>query len=197
MENDRIKIYMNDFMKNAGIVGLYCLLKTDENRENGAQLDSDYGYNSEHGNFLWIRRSFAMQADWTGMYFTALVENLSDMTTYARIMEKLKKNIHLLKEEKELNGKEFKEDVKFINEKLLSNSYKTGFENIKTEIKNPEIYERLKKNKLSDKEERRALLLRLEDLKVFLEQPLCKETFVMKSLAYTYINRFWDGRSFC
>lgn len=37
---------------------------------------------------------------------------------------------------------------------------------------------------------------RLEELKDFLEQDLCKETFVMKSLAYTYINRFWDGRSF-
>ena len=191
VENDRIEIYMNDFMKNAGIVGLECLLKTNE-----ARFGSDYGYDSGNANSLWIRRSFALNADWTSMYFTAMVKNLSDMTTYARVSEKLKKNIELLREEKELNNKDLKDDLKFINDKLLSNSYKNGFENIKDKINKPEIYEKLKKNKVSEKEEKEVFLQRLEELKDFLEQDLCKETFVMKSLAYTYINRFWDGRSF-
>ena len=30
----------------------------------------------------------------------------------------------------------------------------------------------------------------------FLKQPLCEETFVMKSVIYNYINRFWDGKCF-
>ncbi len=37
---------------------------------------------------------------------------------------------------------------------------------------------------------------RLEELKTFLIQPLCRETFVMKGVIYNYINRFWDGKCF-
>lgn len=41
------------------------------------------------------------------------------------------------------------------------------------------------------------LLERLSKLQVFLEQEKCKETFIMKSVVYNYINRFWDGKVFC
>ena len=31
---------------------------------------------------------------------------------------------------------------------------------------------------------------------IFLKQPLCEETFVMKSVIFNYINCFWEGKSF-
>ena len=89
-----------------------------------------------------------------------------------------------------------KEKLKFINDKLLSNSYKSGFENIRNRIENPEIYEKLNQNKLSEKMETAELSSRLEEVKTFLIQPQCRETFVMKGVIYNYINRFWDGKCF-
>ncbi len=44
--------------------------------------------------------------------------------------------------------------------------------------------------------EKEELHRRLQQLQNFLQQPLCKETFSMKSIIYNYINRFWDNKSF-
>ncbi len=44
--------------------------------------------------------------------------------------------------------------------------------------------------------ETEELCARLEQLRTFLEQEQCEETFSMKSIIYNYINRFWDGKSF-
>ena len=84
---------------------------------------------------------------------------------------------------------------------MLSNSYKAGFENIKEaagsdEVKCMEAYEQLKKEKLSEKMDEELLTKRLKGLKVFLSNDICQETFAMKSIIYSFINRFWDGKSF-
>ena len=91
---------------------------------------------------------------------------------------------------------EDKEMLDFISDKLLSNSYKSGFDNIKNEVENVSVYENLQKEKLSFKLNPQELKKRLEELNEFLKQPLCEETFVMKSVIYNYINRFWDGKCF-
>lgn len=111
-------------------------------------------------------------------------------------MEKIKCCIGKIQNEKWNPGKTEKDDLKFINDKLLSNSYQAGFENIKDQIEHPEVYITLKKEKLIDKMTAEELLERLSKLQVFLEQEKCKETFIMKSVVYNYINRFWDGKSF-
>ena len=56
--------------------------------------------------------------------------------------------------------------------------------------------ETMQKEKLSFKLEACELKRRLEELNIFLKQPLCEETFVIKSVIYNYINRFWDGKCF-
>ena len=112
------------------------------------------------------------------------------------MLEKIYSCLQKIETEEWKPGKEIKEDLKFINDKLLSNSYQAGFENIKDQIEDVEIYLNLKKNKLSDKLEQQELKMRLQKLQQFLVQPLCKETFTMKSIIYTYINRFWDGNVF-
>ena len=54
----------------------------------------------------------------------------------------------------------------------------------------------LQQNKLNAKSTSQELKQRLEGIKNFIMQPKCKETFVMKSVIYNYINRFWDGKCF-
>ena len=85
-----------------------------------------------------------------------------------------------------------KDDLKYITDKMLSKSYKNGFENIRDKIKKPEIYENIKSRKINVKMESDEILKRLSELEDFLEQPLCRETFCMKSIIYNYINRFWN-----
>lgn len=186
----RYIITMGDFLKNAGIVGLKYLLDSS-----GAEKDRDYGLDNDKQT-LWIDHDFAVNADWTDLYFKACVKYFGPMTVYQGILDRIQSLSKMLEEEDWKVTKNFKDELKFINDKLLSNSYKNGFENIKEFIEKPEIYIELNKNKLSDKEGREELLFRLRQLQDFLAQPLCKETFAMKSIVYTYINRFWNGKSF-
>lgn len=183
-------ITTGDFLKNAGIVGMWYMLEKSTARKN-----TDYGI-SENEQELWIAKDFAIEADWTDMYFKAFVAGLRPFTVYESVLEKIQSCLQKLETEDWNSGKEIKDNFKFINEKLLSNSYLAGFENIKDQIEDSETYLNLKKNKLSDKQEQQELKIRLQKLQQFLAQPLCKETFTMKSIIYTYINRFWDGKCF-
>ncbi len=187
---DKFVIAMGDFLKNAGIVGLDYMLETA-----GAEKDWDYGY-SENDQELWLNAEYALQADWTEMYFQAFVKYFGPSSTYQRILEKIEDSLQKLEKEVWKPEKTEKDDIKYINDKLLSNSYQTGFENIRDRVEKPDIYLDLKKDKLSEKTEQSELKKRLAELKTFLEQPLCKETFSMKSIVYTYINRFWEGKCF-
>lgn len=186
---DRIIISIGDFLKNAGIVGMEYMLKTAR-----ARNDIDYGFmEDEHG--IWLDREFAQNADWTDMYFKAFIKRYGPLTAYHGVLERIDKILEK-SENNDWNKSECKDDLKFINDKLLSNSYKSGFANIKNKIDNPDVYERLKDSKLKDSMAKEELCERLRQLKEFLEQPLCEETFSMKSIIYNYINRFWDGKSF-
>lgn len=187
---ERFVITTGDFLKNAGIVGMWYMLEMSAAREN-----IDYGI-TENEQELWIAKDFAIEADWTDMYFKAFVAGLGPYTTYESVLEKIQSCLQKIETEDGKPGKEIKDNLKFINEKLLSSSYQNGFENIKDQIEDAEIYLNLKKNKLSDKLEQQELKMRLQKLQQFLVQPLCKETFTMKSIIYTYINRFWDGKCF-
>ncbi len=187
---ERYVITMGDFLKNAGIVGMEYLLETA-----GARRDVDYGI-TEDAQGLWLNRKFAEDAKWTDMAFKAFVEYFGSSTVYQGVMDRIGRCLDKITEGEWSPEKAEKEDLKFINDKLLSNSYQAGFENIKDKIKAPDVYLKLKKEKLSDKLPVEELQKRLSELQEFLKQPKCEETFIMKSVVYTYINRFWDGKCF-
>lgn len=186
---DQIVIPMGDFLKNAGIAGLYNLLS-----ESDADEGADYGI-TDDAQGIWLDQNFAAKADWTSMYFHAFVEQYGQDTVYQAALEKID-GILTDAQKEDWNPSNCKDDLKFINDKLLSNSYKSGFENIKGKIENPAVYESLKSSKLKEAMGRDELCGRLRQLREFLSQPLCRETFCMKSIIYNYINRFWDGKSF-
>nr|WP_317284038.1 Cas8a1 family CRISPR/Cas system-associated protein [uncultured Sellimonas sp.] len=185
---DRILITQGDFLKNAGIVGLKYMLKLA-----GAKENVDYEI---EGQNLWLERTFVETADWTDMYFHAFVEYFGPLTAYQRVMEKIDSCLEKIEKNIWMNNKEEKEDLAYINDKLLSNSYQAGYANIEIYIQNAQVYKNLKKSKLNVKISQEELQERLQELKKFLEQPLCRETFIMKSVIYTFINRFWDGKCF-
>ncbi len=186
---EEIKLLIGDFLKNAGLVGLKYLLDASD-----AEEEIDYGI-AEDKQGLWLDRQFVVNADWTDMYFKAFVKRYGELTNYQVVLDKIG---DILKKagQPEWDKKTCKEDLKFINEKLLPNSYQSGFANMKDHIENPDVYELLKSHKLKENMEKEELCARLQQLMIFLQQPLCKETFSMKSIIYNYINRFWDGKSF-
>lgn len=186
----RLEIRSGDFLKNAGIVGMKYILESAQ-----ACRGRDYDITQDE-QVLWIEKNFALNADWTDLYFKTFVKYLGSTTVYQAVLDKIKYNLFKIQNGVWEINKGTNDDLKFINDKLLSNSYKSGFDNIKHCIDDPQIYERLKKKKLSAKMESSQLQERLEELQKFLVQPLCKETFSMKSIIYNYINRFWDGKSF-
>ena len=186
---EEIKLLIGDFLKNAGLVGLKYLLDASD-----AEEEIDYGI-TEDKQGLWLDRQFVVNADWTDMYFKAFVKRYGELTNYQLVLDKIG-DILEKAGQPEWDKKTCKEDLKFINEKLLSKSYQSGFANIKDHIENPDVYELLKSHKLKENMEKEELCARLQQLMIFLQQPLCKETFSMKSIIYNYINRFWDGKSF-
>ena len=187
---DKYVITLGDFLKNAGIVGFRYMLESAEAKEN-----VDFGI-TEDGQGLWLDMNFALIADWTDMYFKACVQYFGPSTVYQGVLDRIERCLDKIQTGKWNPGKEEKEDLKFISDKLLSNSYQAGFENIKNGIDMPEVYQTLKKDKLNDKLETEKLEERLIELEKFLQYPKCRETFIMKSVVYTYINRFWSGKCF-
>lgn len=191
----KIEISIGDFLKNAGIVGLKYLLDNSD-----ADEEIHYGI-ADDGQSLWIDSEYIENADWTQLYFNAFVKKYGSSTVYQTVLDKIGDILEKLENESwdihcKENLKFLKEELKFINDKLLSNSYKSGFENIRQDIQNPEIYELLKSSKLKENMQKEELCKRLQELRDFLKQPLCKEIFSMKSIIYNYINRFWDNKSF-
>ena len=187
---EKCLLTIGDFLKNAGLVGMKYMLDLSEARE-GIQ----YGI-TEDRQSLWVDREFAIQADWTSMYFAACVTRFGPICTYQRILDQIEQCREELESGAWKDDKNARDQLKFINDKLLSNSYKAGFANVREQIEMPEVYENLQQEKLNSKMESQILLERLKELDIFLRQPLCRETFVMKSAVYSYINRFWDGKCF-
>lgn len=187
---ERYYITMGNFLKNAGIVALKYMLDMSS-----AVEGEDYGI-SDDGQSIWINIDFAVSADWTDIYFKACIECFGEYTSYTRILQYIRELVEEIRMEDWKADKKVKENLKFINDKLLAASMQTGFENIKNRISNPETYLKLKASKLNVNMPKEELINRLEELRIFLEQSECKDTFIMKGVIYNYINKFWNGRCF-
>lgn len=188
MENEYISIVTNDFLKNAGIVGMVCLLE-----QSSAMEGQDYFI---HDNVLEVRREFLLKADLTQMYFDTFVTRFYNTTNVYQINERIEQLLNY--ENSELNEKSIKniqEGLGFISDKLSAASYKTGINSIKEQIQNLSIYERATKKDFKKQEINEYTFMQLRELKEFLKEPAIYETLCMKSIIYNHINKFWE-RSF-
>lgn len=157
---EEIKLLIGDFLKNAGLVGLKYLLDASD-----AEEEIDYGI-TEDKQGLWLDRQFVVNADWTDMYFKAFVKRYEELTNYQVVLDKIG-DILEKAGQPEWDKKTCKEDLKFINEKMLSNSYQSGFANMKDQIENPDVYELLKSHKLKENMEKEELCARLRRHDIF------------------------------
>lgn len=187
---DRIIINLGDFLKNAGIVGLNYILEDVI----CAEKDKDYGYTPDR-QAIWLSRDFALNCDWTDIYFKAFTKYYRDYSVYQAVIDEINSILAVI-ENDNFKLKDMKDKLKFINDKLLSNSYKSGFASVKDKLGVTHPYEDLQVQKLKDTMDVQEVKRKLEELLHFLKQPICEETFVMKSALYNYINRFWDGKCF-
>ena len=187
---DRIVINLGDFLKNAGIVGLNYILEDVI----CAEKDKDYGYTSDR-QAIWLSRDFALDCDWTDIYFKAFTKYYRDYSVYQAVIDEINSILAVIDNDN-FKLKDTKDKLKFINDKLLSNSYKSGFASVKDKLDVTQPYEDLQAQKLKDTMDVQEVKRKLEELLHFLRQPICEETFVMKSALYNYINRFWDGKCF-
>ena len=187
--DNKIKIYMGDFRKNAGIVGLVFLLKTVEAKEN-----KDYGISDE---YLWLDYEYAVNRDWTDDYFKACILYFEEDVSYGEVISSIDFLLEYIANDKKTENKTetIKQQLDFINKKIFASSIKNGMESIQDET-DISVYKDFEKNKLNIKTENKVLLDSLALLKEFLTQSSVKETFIMKNVIYNYINKIWDGISF-
>lgn len=179
--NDYVVFRMNDFLGNAGIVGLAKLLET---------LDSEKEYYRINDTCLEVQKSFLLEADLTQAYFDTLIEVYQAQCPYKRILEQ----ITFLVEDPNKQEKEFSKKLKVLKKDLESNRYKTGYETIKDSVSNIDLYEELKR--LVSLNNSEAITESLKQIRDLLNQNLTKETFFMKDIAYFIINNFWEAKSF-
>ena len=158
MENEYISIVTNDFLKNAGIVGMVCLLE-----QSSAMEGHDYFI---HDNVLEVRREFLLKADLTQMYFDSFITRFYNTTNVYQLNERIEQLLNY--ENSELNEKSIKniqEGLGFISDKLSAASYKTGINSIKEQIQNLSIYERATKKDFKKQEVHEYTFMQLRELK--------------------------------
>ena len=116
---DRIIINLGDFLKNAGIVGLNYILEDVI----CAEKDKDYGYTPDR-QAIWLSRDFALNCDWTDIYFKAFTKYYRDYSVYQAVIDEINSILAVI-ENDNFKLKDMKDKLKFINDKLLSNIKKS------------------------------------------------------------------------
>lgn len=116
---DRIVINLGDFLKNAGIVGLNYILEDVI----CAEKDKDYGYTPDR-QAIWLSRDFALDCDWTDVYFKAFTKYYRKHSVYQSVIDEINSILAVIQKDN-FKLKDMKNKLKFINDKLLSNSYKS------------------------------------------------------------------------
>ena len=180
----------NDFLQNAGIVGLIRLLEFLEAEEN-----EDYFIeNSE----LKITRNYLLKIDLAQAYMDVFINKYYEDTQHAAVMGKIEYLEQLSKTDDFLSNKEQKKKVDeqftFVRDKLLSASYKSGYDILKNEGKDWNVLELLKI--IKDEPDYSEKMKHLADLKLLLNQNEMKETLAFKSIIYSRINMFWENKAF-
>ena len=187
-----IRVELGNWQFNAGIVGLYSILKNHD--ENSVRMDSEALYfNSEE------------LENFEEKYFNYLIKVYEKTLSWYKIVS-FKDRLDYLKnkeiDEKDLN--EINTYVKDILKKYLkSNSYVAAYDFISGDINPTEAEKKLKtinlkkKEKIEDKhEEIKELLDQIEKIIEYCSSLTAKKYICGKNLIYNIIKNGWDGVSF-
>lgn len=90
----------------------------------------------EEEQVLCISREFALNADWTDMYFKAFVEIYGPMCTYQEIINRIEKCKGVIEKGDGIEkNSSIKDDLKYIADKMSSSSYKVVLQIFVTKLK--------------------------------------------------------------
>lgn len=198
-----LRLTTGDFLKNAGIVGFLKLWsfikrKRTEEFEIGDEIPvSELPDGKELAQYV----------------MDLYVEEYGQDSKVQKAFDKLDRFAQRIAANRALDGSDgdpnaidfnkIKDDVESIYGALSAASIKSGYEGIKDQISYGDVYEDFLKHKLKlpkPKDDQTAaaaeLRKRLSELAKFCAQPVVKQTFLFKSIAYTVINRFWSDKCF-
>jgi len=180
----------NDFLQNAGIVGIINLLDFLK-----AKKDKDYIIKETK---LYIRKEYLSNIDLAQAYIDAFIDKYYNETHYAKVMKSIEILEDLTRSDDFLNIKEQKTKVDkefaFIKKMLSLPSYISGYAILKEAGKSwdiPGLLETIK-----NEPDYVQKMNRVAELKTILKQKEVKETLALKSIIYLRINMFWGDKSF-
>ena len=189
-EKDYLKVTLNGFLPNAGVIGLLRLFKyVKENDERGCIEGEDYIIDNQD---LYISKNFISTHNLADLYVRSIVHYLGEDTKFIRVMSK-QDTVNKLFEEYNLDDKKWIKSVnelfKEFSDMLEKASFKSGYEILAS-------YNNIEKITLemitSFKKEKDYLIKKklYSDLCRLLDQPKVKEVLIFKDILYSKINMF-------
>lgn len=192
VDEDFVKIEINAFLFNAGIVGFHYLL------ENMAAIEGK-DYKVEE-NALFISKEFLEKSDLAQAYIDAHIQKFSEDATFTRICKEIESMASLTEKYVAEESKELKKvlDDKFKyllnNTGLARNSYFSACAILEEQGYKIDLNSLCKSIKeIKEYKEKYAQLCKLKEM--LLEEKV-KETFLMKDIIYARINSIWSNRAF-
>ncbi|TQS82383.1 hypothetical protein A3206_01625 [Candidatus Methanomassiliicoccus intestinalis] len=195
-EKDYLKVTLNGFLLNAGVVGLLRLFEyAEEYDELGCVKDEDYIIDNQD---LYISKKFILTHNLADLYVKSIVYYLGEDTKFIRVMSK-QDAVNKLFEKYDPEDKKWIKDVnelfKEFSEMLEKASFKSGYEILASydnvEKITLEMIASFKKEK--DYITKKDLYFELCRL---LNQPKVKEVLIFKDILYSKINMFMGDVSF-
>lgn len=185
------ELLLNDFLFNAGVVGLIRIFRYADGFCGGCVEGKDYVID---GQSLYVSNDFLQNRDLGELFVSAMVYYLGTATKHERVMGQ-KSRLDTLYAEPDVDGRQWKKDVdalyKEFSDMLLKNSYKSGYvilsgkEGITVPTEDAISDMKAEKDYLRKKQKYDALWS-------MLQQPKVREILVFKDLIYSVIKMFYS-----
>ena len=188
-----VKIEQNDFLYNAGIIGLLYLLKDVIEAERGADYEIE-------ANSVSVNKEILCRSSLADDYVNAFIQKFGDDSPFSLMIERVEKLQDMTKKYLQSNAKEDKkavdEEYKYLlnNTGLLRASYLSGEQILKAKGYVLDLKSRCKEIKsIKDYAEKCDELLNLARE---LKQDECRRVFLFKDIIYSRINAIWSNKAF-
>lgn len=192
---EKIKLYMEDWLYNSGLVGFYNILKHAGDdiviKQNYIEFESD------------------ILVEFEKKYFNYFIEKYKDVLSLNKIIAFEE---DFISHHEESNFEEFDEkSLEYINKyisdvakkQIISNSYKSAYELIESSVDILELEKKLKTIKLKKKQDIKDVLPEIKDtfdllkqIIKYMKQEESKKYIGAKNIMYTVIKNGWNGICF-
>lgn len=188
--DDYLKVTLNGFLINAGVIGLIRFMEVSK-----AKINEDYFY---EGQNIYISKKFILEHDIAALYVKSIVTVLKSETKFVKVIDKKL----LLDSYYASYNPDDKELIKKIDgiykefvEMLEKSSFKSGYEILNTY----KDIEPIKDSEIRDLKKEKDLLLKkklYDSIIEKLKQTKVSEVLIFKELMYSKINMFFENISF-